>query len=203
MFGLGQPKEQQVRPAPNSMGEALLMLLGDTRDAMISIVERRFGITRAYIEDVRDNIRFEDSRVEVLTFLARCDANTGALTPLTPNSTIRIHPEYLFACRRVHGFFNSPSTMGANIAFIECQFRENGRGQDMLTTPINLASVVPGTGHDRIEWETPYVFRDAAEISALFTLRPLDATLPWEGQDFDRLVGVVLVGDLIRKKILP
>ena len=186
-----------------NFGEAILGLLREIAGALIRIVERRWGIVRAYIEDVRDNIRFEDSRVEVLTFLARADATTGALTNLTPNGTVRIHPEYLFACRRIHGLFNSPATMGTNIAFIEAMIRENGRGQDMLTTPLNLASIVPGTGHDRIEWETPYVFRDAAEISVAFTLRPLDATLEWETQTRDRLVGIVLVGDLVRKKILP
>jgi hypothetical protein len=184
-----------------SFAGAIFELLKSIASSLLEIVERRFGIVRAYIEDVRDNIRFEDSRVECITFIARVDGTTGAITNITP--TQRIHPEYLFAWRRVHGFFNSPATMSLNIAYIEATIRENGRGQDALLTPINLASVVPGTGHDRIEWETPYVFREAAEISVTFSLRPLDATLPWEPQDEDRLVGIVLVGDLVRKKILP
>jgi hypothetical protein len=186
-----------------TFAEKLIELLEKVAGALIEIVRRRFGVVRAYIEDVRDNIRFEDSRVETITFLARLNAATGAVTQLTPQGTQRIHPEYLFAMRRIHGLFNSPATMGVNIAFIEATLRENGRGQDVLLTPINLASVVPGTGHDRIEYETPYVFREGAEITVNFALRPLDATLIWEAQENDRLVGLVLVGDLIRKKILP
>jgi hypothetical protein len=187
-----------------SFGEAIFGLLQQIAKSLLEIVERRFGIVRAYIEDVRDNIRFEDSRVDVITFLALLDGPTGAVTIISPNAqgTARIHPEYLFACRRVHGLFNSPSTMSANIALLEATIREDGRGQDMLTTPINLAAVVPGTGHDRIEWETPYVFRDAAEIKVTFSLRPEAATL-WEAQTANRIVGIVLVGDLVRKKILP
>jgi hypothetical protein len=185
-----------------SMGEAIFELLKSVASSLLEIVERRFGIVRAYIEDVRDNIRFEDSRVDAITFLARLDATTGAVTIISPNAqgTARVHPEYLFAVRRVHGLFNSPSTMDANIALIEATIREDGRGIDMLNTPLNLASIVPGTGHDRIEWETPYVFRDAAEIRVSFTLRP---DVAWVEQEENRIVGIVLVGDLIRKKLLP
>jgi len=187
-----------------TMGEAIFALLKSVAESLLEIVERRFGIVRAYIEDVRDNIRFEDSRVDAITFLGLLDAGTGAITMISPNAqgTARVHPEYLFAVRRVHGLFNSPSTMSANIALVEATIREDGRGIDMLNTPLNLASIVPGTGHDRIEWETPYVFRDAAEIKVTFSLRPEAATL-WQTQDDNRIVGIVLVGDLIRKKILP
>lgn len=187
---------------PMTFAEAIIELLKDTRDALVRIVERRWGAVRAYIEDVRDNIRFEDSRVDLITFICRVDDETGALTPITP--TQRIHPEYLFACRRVHGFMGNPSEMGLNVVFIEAQIRENGRAQDMLLTPINLAAIVPGTGHDRAEWETPYVFREAAEISVNWVLRPEAAAL-WSplATGLDTLVGIVLVGDLIRKKILP
>jgi len=209
MFGLGQQKENAVRPArpaPSNMGEALLMLLADTRDALVSIVERRFGITRAYIEDIRDNIRFEDSRVECITFLAIVDGATGAVTAVTPVQ--RIHPEYLFAWRRVHGFFSDPSNMGPNIPLLEATIREAGRGIDCLLTPINMGSIVPGTGHDRIEWETPYTFREAAEITVTFALRPEAAPgglVTWAPLPTERnqIIGIVLVGDLVRKKILP
>lgn len=187
-----------------TMGEAIFGLLTSIAKSLLEIVERRFGIVRAYIEDVRDNIRFEDSRVDAITFIARLDAATGAVTIVGPNAqgTARVHPEYLFAVRRVHGFYNSPSEMSANIALVEATIREDGRGIDMLNTPLNLAALVPGTGHDRVEWETPYVFRDAAEIKVTFSLRPEASTL-WEEQDNDRLVGIILVGDLVRKKILP
>lgn len=187
-----------------TMGEAIFGLLTSIAKSLLEIVERRFGIVRAYIEDVRDNIRFEDSRVDAITFLARLDALTGAVTMISPNAqgTARVHPEYLFAARRVHGMFNAPSEMSANIILVEATIREDGRGIDMLNTPLNLASIVPGTGHDRIEWETPYVFRDAAEIKVTFSLRPEAAAL-WEPQEADRIVGIVIVGDLIRKKILP
>jgi len=187
-----------------TMGEAIFALLKSVAESLLEIVEQRFGIVRAYIEDVRDNIRFEDSRVDAITFLGLLDAATGAVTMISPNAqgTARVHPEYLFAVRRVHGLFNSPSTMSANIALVEATIREDGRGIDMLNTPLNLASIVPGTGHDRIEWETPYVFRDAAEIKVTFSLRP-EATTLWQQQDDNRIVGIVLVGDLIRKKILP
>lgn len=188
---------------PMTFPEAIISLLSDTRDALVRIVERRWGAVRAYIEDVRDNVRFEDSRVDLITFICRVNFQFGTLTPITV--TQRIHPEYLFACRRVHGFFSDPSEMGVNVAFIEAQIRENGRAQDMLLTPINLAAIVPGTGHDRAEWETPYVFREAAEISVNWILRPEAVTFPWTPlpSGRDQLVGIVLVGDLIRKKILP
>src|SRR3990172_99287 len=110
MFGLGQQKENAVRPArpaPSNMGEALLMLLADTRDALVSIVEGRSGTPPPYIEDARDNIRFEDSRVECITFLAIVNGATGAVTAVTPVQ--RIHPEYLFASTPLPPVLSHPS----------------------------------------------------------------------------------------------
>lgn len=186
------PNNQQ----PMTFADAIITLLRDTRDALVRIVERRWGIVRAYIEDIRDNIRFEDSRIESVVFQVLIGAG-GAIA--AQPATQRIHPEYLFAMRRMMGFVQDPAVDTGDIARVEFTIREQGRGQDVFLTPQNLAQLIPGSGSDRFDWETPYVFREAAEITLAFAVN--DAA-GWVG-GADRRFGVVIIGDLVRKKILP
>ena len=178
-----------------SFGQAVIALLRDTRDAMVAIVERRWGIVRAYIEDVRDNIRFEDSRIDSIVF--NVNIPIGGVIVVQPGVQ-RIHPEYLFAMRRIQAYAQDPAGNAVNLPLITFTVRESGRGQDVFLTPQNLASLIPGGGSDHMEWDTPYVFREAAEIQVNFAV-----TAPAAFVGGPMIVGVVLLGDLVRKKILP
>lgn len=182
--------------AEMSFPEAIITLLGRTSDALVKLVDRRWGIVRAYIEDLRDNIRYEDSNVDAIMFFVDIPG-TGVIAAQPP--TVRVHPEFLFGMRKLYGFAQDPATNPENIAAVTFQIRELGRGIDVFTTSQNLALLVAGGSSDwPFEWDTPWTFRDGAEIQVTFAVDP-NLWTPGEA----KRVGISILGDKVRYKILP